>query len=87
MRPFAGLLSPAPPAAQQAATEPSVPSAPVRRAILPEKTPKIGPPYSPGILVGNTLYIAGHLGRDPVKTDLVPGGIEAETRQSLASIR
>ena len=93
---FAGLMlgilgtlacQPAPPAAQQAATEPSVPSVPVRRVILPEKTPKTGFPYSPGILVGNTLYIAGHLGRDPMKTDLVSGGIEAETRQSLANIR
>ena len=90
---FAGLMlgvlgtlacQPAPPAAQQAATEPS---APVRRAILPEKSPQTGLPYSPGILVGHTLYISGHLGRDPVKTDLVAGGIEAETRQSLANIR
>jgi len=58
-----------------------------RRAIHPEKSPNTGLPYSPGILVGNTLYVSGNLGRDPVSAKLVPGGIEAETRQSLANIR
>ena len=58
-----------------------------RRVIRPEKAPNIGLPFSPGILVGNTLYVAGHLGRDPVTSKLVSGGIEAETRQSIANIR
>ena len=58
-----------------------------RRVIRPEKAPNIGLPFSPGILVGNTLYVAGHLGRDPVTSKLVTGGIEAETRQSIANIR
>ena len=31
--------------------------------------------------------MAGHLGRDPVSSKLVTGGIEAETRQSLNNIR
>jgi 2-iminobutanoate/2-iminopropanoate deaminase len=92
---FAGLMlgvlgtlacQPGPPAAQEAPSQPAQ-FAPARRVILPEKSPKTGLPYSPGILVGNTLYISGHLGRDPVKTALVPGGIEAETRQALANIR
>jgi 2-iminobutanoate/2-iminopropanoate deaminase len=59
----------------------------IRRAIRPEKSPNTGLPYSPGIAAGNTLYISGHLGRDPVTTRLAAGGIEAETRQSLANIR
>jgi len=58
-----------------------------RRAIRPEKAPNTGLPFSPGILVGNTLYVSGHLGRDPVSSKLVPGGIEAETRQSIANVR
>ena len=57
-----------------------------RQVISPENYPYFGLPYSPGILTGNTLYIAGHLGRDPGSTELVLGGIEAETRQSLANI-
>ena len=44
-----------------------------RRAIRPERAPNTGLPFSPGMLVGNTLYISGHLGREPV--------------QSLANIR
>ncbi|MCI0530260.1 MAG: Rid family detoxifying hydrolase [Nitrospira sp.] len=57
-----------------------------RIVIHPEKSPKTGLPFSPGILVGNILYVSGHLGRDPVTTKLVSGGIEAETRQVLANI-
>jgi 2-iminobutanoate/2-iminopropanoate deaminase len=58
-----------------------------RRAITPQDFPKSGLPYSPGILVGNTLYISGQLGRDPATAQLVPGGIEAETRQAMANVR
>jgi len=63
------------------------PSRNARRVIRPEKAPNTGLPFSPGILVGNTLYVSGHLGRDPVSNALVGGGVEAETRQSLANIR
>lgn len=58
-----------------------------RKVIRPEKTPNTGLPYSPGILVGNTLYLSGNLGRSPVTAELVRGGIEAETRQALANMR
>jgi 2-iminobutanoate/2-iminopropanoate deaminase len=60
---------------------------PSRRVIHPAKFPEMGLPYSPGIMVGNTLYLAGQLGRDPATTKIVPGGIEAETRQTLTNIR
>ena len=58
-----------------------------RRVIRPEKAPNTGLPFSPGVLVGDTLYVSGHLGRDPVTSRLVSGGIEPETRQALANIR
>ena len=58
-----------------------------RTVISPENYPYFGFPYSPGILVGDTLYISGHLGRDPTTTELVEGGIEAETRQVIANIQ
>lgn len=66
--------------------EPAVQSEDGRRVIRPERAPNTGLPFSPGILVGNTLYLAGHLGRDPVTAELAPGGIEAETRQALANL-
>jgi 2-iminobutanoate/2-iminopropanoate deaminase len=58
-----------------------------RRVIQPQRFPYMGLPYSPAILAGDSLYLAGQLGRDPATTKLVPGGIEAETRQALINIR
>ena len=66
--------------------EPTPQSVEGRRVIRPEQAPNTGLPFSPGILTGNTLYLAGHLGRDPVTSELVTGGIEAETRQVLANL-
>ena len=60
---------------------------PSRRVVQPANFPNTGLPYSPGILVGNTLYLSGQLGRDPATAKLVPGGIEAETRQVLTNLR
>ena len=68
-------------------TAPQDQSDAARTVISPENYPYFGFPYSPGILVGDTLYISGHLGRDPVTTELVEGGIEAETRQAMANIQ
>ena len=58
-----------------------------RTVIAPAKFPSTGLPYSPGIMVGNTLYLSGQLGRDPATAKLVAGGIEAETRQVLTNLR
>jgi len=69
---------------EPAAETPDGPEA--RRVIRPQQAPNTGLPFSPGILVDDTLYIAGHLGRDPVTSQLAQGGIEAETRQALANI-
>ena len=43
-------------------------------------------PFSPAVRVGNVLYLAGQLGVDSTG-NLVPGGIEAETRQALTNIK
>jgi 2-iminobutanoate/2-iminopropanoate deaminase len=58
-----------------------------RQVIQPAKFPNTGLPYSPGILVNDTLYLSGQLGRDPATAKLVPGGIAAETRQALTNQR
>lgn len=42
--------------------------------------------FSQAVIVNNTMYISGQIGMDPVKKDLVPGGVEAECRQALANI-
>ena len=44
-----------------------------------------GLPYSDGMLVGNTLYVAGQEG-DDASGQLVPGGIAGETKVALANV-
>ncbi len=61
-------------------------SAGARKVIVPEGYIPTGSPFSPGIQVGDTLYVAGHLGRDPETRKIVEGGIEAETSQAMAGI-
>jgi reactive intermediate/imine deaminase len=43
-------------------------------------------PFSPAVRVGSMLYLAGQLGTDSTG-NLVPGGVEAETRQALTNIK
>ena len=43
-------------------------------------------PFSEAVRVGSMLYLSGAMGIDATGV-LVPGGIEAETRQALANIR
>ena len=54
------------------------------------KTSKAGPPvgpYSQGIKAGGFIFVAGEKGMDPVTKQIVPGGIEAETRRTLENIQ
>lgn len=43
-------------------------------------------PFSQAVRVGDILYLSGALGNVPGKLELVPGGIEAETRQTMENI-
>lgn len=42
--------------------------------------------YSPGVLVGNTLYISGQLPIDPATEKLAEGGIREQTRAALENV-
>jgi 2-iminobutanoate/2-iminopropanoate deaminase len=44
-------------------------------------------PFSEAVRVGDTLYLSGQIGIKPGTLDLAPGGIQAETRQTLENIR
>jgi len=44
-------------------------------------------PYSQGIKAGGFVFVAGEKGIDPETGQLVPGGIAAETRQTLENIK
>ena len=44
-------------------------------------------PFTEAVRVGDMLYLSGQIGNRPGSLELVPGGIEAETRQTLENIR
>ena len=45
-----------------------------------------GLPFSQAVRVGEVLYLSGAVGNLPGTAELVPGGIEAETRQAMDNI-
>ncbi|MCJ7677893.1 MAG: RidA family protein [Anaerolineales bacterium] len=57
-----------------------------RRVVVAGKAPKPIGPYSVGIVHGDLVFASGMLGLDPQTMELVPGGVEAETRQSLTNV-
>lgn len=44
-------------------------------------------PFSEAVRVGDMLYLSGCLGNLPATMQLVPGGLDAETRQTMENIR
>lgn len=46
-------------------------------------------PFSPAVRVGDVIYLSGQIGTDAAANSnaVVPGGIEAETRQTLNNIK
>jgi 2-iminobutanoate/2-iminopropanoate deaminase len=45
-------------------------------------------PFSPAVQVGNVIFLSGQIGTDASASGgVVPGGIEAETRQTLENIK
>jgi len=54
--------------------------------VKPRSGDRKGLPFSEGVLVGNTLYIAGHIGLD-AKTDLPPASPEEEARLVMDEIK
>lgn len=45
-----------------------------------------GLPFSDAVRVGDMFYLSGALGNVPGKMEIVPGGIEAETRATMQNI-
>ena len=55
-------------------------------AISTTSAPAAIGPYSQAVRVGDFLFTSGQIALDPVKGEIVAGGIEAETRQVLANL-
>lgn len=58
-----------------------------RKPIYPPGAAKPLAPYSPAIDAACFVFCSGQLGIDPVTNQIVPGGIQAETRQALLNIQ
>jgi reactive intermediate/imine deaminase len=58
--------------------------APHKQAVAPKGGPAMGLPFSPGLMVGDTLYLSGVIGAG---ADGMPvaGGFEPEMRQAMAN--
>ena len=58
-----------------------------RKVIKTEKAPLAIGPYSVAIKVENLVFTSGQIGLDPTTQMLVPGGVQAETRQALTNLK
>jgi 2-iminobutanoate/2-iminopropanoate deaminase len=58
-----------------------------KKVIHSDKAPKAIGPYSVAIRAGAFVFASGQAGLDPAAGELVPGGVEAETRQALTNLK
>ena len=58
----------------------------MRQAVSTPAAPAAIGPYSQAIRAGGLLFLSGQIPLDPATGALVPGGIEAQTRQVFANI-
>jgi 2-iminobutanoate/2-iminopropanoate deaminase len=57
-----------------------------RQALQPESLPVPKPPYSPVVIAGEMVYTAGQIANG-ADGNLIEGGIEEQTRQTLMNLR
>lgn len=58
-----------------------------RELITAEGSAKAIGPYSPGLKVGNLLFLSGSIPLDPSSGQLVPGDITAQTSRVMENIK
>lgn len=59
----------------------------MKTAIHTDNAPKALGPYSQAIRANGMVFVSGQLALDPATGELVPGGIQAQTKQSLDNAR
>jgi 2-iminobutanoate/2-iminopropanoate deaminase len=57
-----------------------------KSAVSTDGAPKAIGPYSQAVRAGELLFLSGQVALDPGTMAIVPGGVEAETRQVLANL-
>jgi 2-iminobutanoate/2-iminopropanoate deaminase len=58
-----------------------------RDVVHTDKAPKAIGPYSQAIRTDSMVFAAGQTGIDPATGDLIPGGVEEQTRQVLTNLQ
>jgi 2-iminobutanoate/2-iminopropanoate deaminase len=58
-----------------------------KKVISTDKAPKAIGPYSVATTAGQLIFTSGQLGLDPSSSNLVEGGIQAQTRQALINLK
>ena len=79
----AGCTQPAQDASTPSAASPSTPEAVY---LTSETTASMNLPFSDAVRVGHLLFLSGQIGNIPGTTDLAPGGIRGEARQTMENI-
>ena len=72
--------------ATEMSSEPASPS-PEPVYLTSETTASMNLPFSDAVRVGHLLFLSGQIGNIPGTTDLAPGGIQGEARQTMENIR
>ncbi len=57
-----------------------------KKLIHTEKAPRAIGPYSQAVQIDTLVFTAGQIGLEPATMEIVPGGIEAQTRQALNNL-
>lgn len=60
---------------------------PMKKIIQCENAPKAIGPYSQAVEAGSYLYVSGQIPIDPATGELVPGGIQEQSAQSLKNVK
>jgi 2-iminobutanoate/2-iminopropanoate deaminase len=58
-----------------------------RQVVHPAGAPPVLGPYSPGLKVGNLLFLSGQIPLDPATGQVVAGDIVAQTRQVFENMK
>jgi 2-iminobutanoate/2-iminopropanoate deaminase len=58
----------------------------MKQVITAAGMPKAVGPFSPAIRANGFIFLSGQIGVDPASGSLVPGGFEAQLRQTLENI-
>ncbi|KKS96099.1 MAG: translation initiation inhibitor, TdcF protein [Candidatus Gottesmanbacteria bacterium GW2011_GWA2_43_14] len=58
----------------------------MKKAVVAEKSPKAVGPYSQAVKIGDLVFVSGQIGIDPKTDEMVKGGINVQTHQTLKNL-